>query len=56
MDMTVNKEKTFPVWINHTDKVVSFEKADGFEIIYFSSTKEIINFTMEQCSVGYRIQ
>jgi hypothetical protein len=56
MDMTVNKEKTFPVWINHTDKVVSFEKTDGFEILYFSSYKETIDFAIEKCSVGYRIQ
>ena len=56
MDMTPDEEKVFPVWINHTDKVVSFEKADGFEIIYFSSYKETIDFAIEKCSVGYRIQ
>ena len=56
MDRNNNEEKTCPIWIDHKEKVISFKEADGFEIMYFSSTKEIISFTMEQCSHGYRIQ
>ena len=50
------KEKAYPIWIDHTDKIVSFQSAEGFERLCFSSQKEKLAFAMEKCYSGYRIQ
>ena len=49
-------EKCQPLWIDHTNKIISFKAEEGFEVMYFSTSKEVIAFTVEQCSNGYRIQ
>ena len=46
----------YPIWINHTDKIVSFQDAERFEIMYFSSHEEKLAFAIDKCSSGYRIQ
>lgn len=50
------KEEACLIWIDHTDKIVSFKRAEGFEQLRFSSQKEKFAFAMEKCSSGYRIQ
>lgn len=46
----------YPIWINHTNKIVSFKRAKGFEQLHFSSQEEKLVFAIEKCSCGYRIQ
>ena len=44
------------VWINYTDKIVSFKEIEGFDIVHFPSYKEKIAFGVDKCYAGYRIQ
>ena len=56
MNSKNNTDKCQPLWIDKENKIISFKEVDGFELIYFSTAKEVIDFTVEQCSHGYRIQ
>ena len=56
MKKTSEEEMTCLIWIDHSDKIVSFKRAEGFEQLRFSSQKEKFAFAMEKCSSGYRIQ
>lgn len=56
MNESSEEEKTYPIWIDHTDKIVSFQSVEGFERLCFSSQKEKLAFAMEKCSFGYRVQ
>ena len=49
-------EKTYPIWINHTEKIVSFKWAEGFEQLLFSSQEQKLAFAVEKSFSGYRIQ
>ena len=42
-------DKACLIWIDHTDKIVSFKRAEGFEQLRFSSQKEKFAFAMEKC-------
>lgn len=51
------KEKTdCPIWIDQTNRIISFTNAAGFDKILFASQKDKIAFAIEKCSAGYRIQ
>ena len=34
------EETSYPIWIDHTGKIVSFKDAEGFEIMYFLPMKK----------------
>jgi len=50
------QKPAYPIWIDHTKKIVSFKPAEGFERLDFSSKEEKIAFAVEKCSSGYRVQ
>ena len=56
MNKSSEEEKAYPIWIDHTDKIVSFQSVEGFEQLCFSSQAEKLAFAMEKCYAGYRIQ
>ena len=56
MNKSSEEEKAYPIWIDHTDKIVSFQSVEGFERLCFSSQAEKLAFAMEKCYAGYRIQ
>ena len=56
METTQEEERVYLVWIDHTEKIVSFKSAEGFEQMDFSSQEERLSFAFEKCSSGYRIQ
>lgn len=56
MNTRTEEEKAYPIWIDRTDKIISFKSAGGFEQLHFSSQEEKLAFAMEKCSSGYRIQ
>lgn len=56
MNKSSEKEKAYPIWIDHADKIVSFQSVEGFERLRFSSQEEKLAFAMEKCYSGYRIQ
>ena len=44
------------LWIDHTDRIISFKKAEGFERKGFLSHDEKIAYALEKSTDGYRIQ
>ena len=56
MEKLREEEQAYPIWIDHTEKIVSFKSTEGFEQLYFSSQEEELAFAIEKCSSGYRIQ
>ena len=56
MEKTREEEQAYPIWIDRTEKIVSFKHAEGFEQLQFSSQEEKLAFAIEKCSSGYRIQ
>ena len=56
MNSKNNTDNCQPLWIDKVNKIISFKEEEGFELIYFSTAKKVIDFTVEQCSNGYRIQ
>lgn len=56
MDKEREKEKVYPVWIDHINRIISFKNEVGFEEISFASQEEKLAFAIEKCSSGYRIQ
>lgn len=47
---------TYPIWIDHIAKIVSFKSTVGVEQLYFSSQEEKLAFVLAKCSFGYRVQ
>ena len=56
MEKAWEEETAYPIWINHTDRILSFKSAEGFEQLHFSSHEERLAYAIEKCSSGYRIQ
>ena len=56
MNKSSEEEKAYPIWIDHTDKIVSFQSAEGFERLLFPSQEGKLAFAMEKCCSGYRVQ
>ena len=44
------------LWIDHTNRIISFKKADGFETKVFSSREEKIVYAFQKSTLGYRLQ
>ena len=49
MEKAREEEQAYPIWIDHTDKIVSFKSAEGFEQLHFSSQEEKLAFAIEKC-------
>ena len=56
MEKLREEEKYYSIWIDHTDRILSFKSAEGYEQLYFSSHEEKLEFAVEKCSSGYRVQ
>ena len=56
MERTREEETAYPIWIDHTDKIMFFKGAEGFEQVDVSSQEERHSFAIEKCSSAYRIQ
>ena len=44
------------VWIDHLNQVISFHTTDGFEHLPFATHEAQMNFALEKCKDGYKIQ
>ena len=53
---TEEKEKVFTLWIDWDQRVVSFEKEEGFEELRYSSHEEMIRFAIQRGNEGFGIQ
>lgn len=42
------------IWIDHTNRIISFRKEDGFEPRAFLSPDEQMQYALEKCSNGCR--
>ena len=56
MERTREEETAYPIWIDRTDKIMSFRYVEGYEQLHFSSQEEKLAFAVEKCSSGYRVQ
>ena len=50
------EEQNRSAWIDREKKVVSFQQAEGFEEVEFSTHDEMFAFVIKQTESGYRIQ
>lgn len=47
----------FPsLWIDWTEHIVSFHEEDGYERLDFPSKDKKLDYAVEKCSNGFRIQ
>ena len=44
------------LWIDHTNRIISFKKAESFEAKVFSTREEKIAYAFQKATSGYRIQ
>ena len=44
------------LWVDWTERVVSFHEASGFERLEFSSDEEKLEYVFQKTSGGFRIQ
>ena len=44
------------LWIDHTNRIISFQKVKGYEEKVFSSRDEKLAYAYEKGASGYRIQ
>ena len=44
------------LWIDRTNRIISFKKAEGFEAKIFSTREEKIAYAFRKGTSGYRIQ
>ena len=44
------------LWVDWTERVVSFHEASGFERLEFSSDEEKLDYAFQKTSGGFRIQ
>ena len=52
MEKPREQEQAYPIWIDHTEKIVSFKSVEGYEQLCFSSQEEKLAFAIEKCSSG----
>lgn len=56
MEEQKEMENSFSAWIDRENRVVSFEKAEGFTEIRFLTHEEKFMFVIRKSEMGYRIQ
>ena len=44
------------LWIDRTNRIISFKKAEGFEEMVFPTQEEKITYAFRKGTSGYRIQ
>lgn len=56
MSEEVQTQSQCVLWIDHTNRIISFAAIKGFEQMVFSSREEKIAYAYEKGFSGYRIQ
>lgn len=55
--MEEKEEKSvYSIWVNWERRVISFQKADGFEEIQYPTHEEMFRFAIEKGNEGFGIQ
>ena len=55
--MEIEKEKRgCSIWVNWEERIISFQKADGFEELQYPSHEEMLRFAIDKGSEGFGIQ
>lgn len=52
----MDKIAVYYAWIDRRRRVVSFQKAEGFERIPFATHEEMFSFVIAKSISGYRVQ
>lgn len=50
------EEDVYPIWIDWENRIISFEKSDGFEKLEYPSHEEMFAFAIEKGFSGFGIQ
>lgn len=51
-----NKTNLSSLWIDWTERIISFHETIGYERLDFASKNEKLGYAIEKCSHGFRIQ
>ena len=44
------------LWINEKERIISFQKVPGLREMRFPTREAMLEFAMEKCESGYRLQ
>lgn len=56
MEREAEIKKCWPIWVDWTRKIVSFQEAAGFEKLEYSTHDEMFQFAIEKTMNGFAIQ
>lgn len=56
MDDDTEAQTFQPLWIDWTERIISFHEEAGYERLEFSSNEEKMAYVFEKTSNGFRIQ
>lgn len=56
MDDDTEAETFQPLWVDWTERIISFHQEAGYERLEFSSNEEKMAYVFEKTSNGFRIQ
>lgn len=56
MNQEKKTQQSQSVWVDATERIVSFKYVEGLEQLNFPSHDEMIVFVIEKGATGYRIQ
>lgn len=54
--MDKEKETVYSIWVDWENRVISFQKAEGFEKLEYPTHDEMFAFEIEKGSGGFAIQ
>lgn len=54
--MESEEETAYSIWVDRKNRVVSFQKVDGFEELQYPTHKEMLAFAIEKGLAGFGIQ
>ena len=50
------EKRTFSIWVNWENRVISFSEEEGFEELQFQTHEEKFKFAIERGNEGFAIQ
>lgn len=53
---TEEEEKVHSIWVDWEKRVISFQKAEGFEELQYPTHEEMFSFAVEKGFAGFGIQ
>ena len=51
-----DREEVYFIWVNWDKRIISFEKADGFQELQYKTHEEMLRFAIRKGNEGFGIQ